>query len=156
MKGLKLSRNIKKQFLNIGVWYNSDITVNNHYVFTEVWYQKGIRVFGYFLDKNGCFLKYYSFFLRFCLLQENVHVHIMQYNSVVTSITKYLRAMSIDRFLDTYMPFYYETLLCNDKCKKILYSVLNTNSNKPTTVLKWTSKLNCNFDIHDVLKYPLR
>ena len=69
----KLSRNIKKQFLNIPVWYNSDITVNNHYVFIELWYQKGItlRVIGDFLDENGCFLKYYSFFERFCLLQEN-------------------------------------------------------------------------------------
>ena len=35
MKGLKLSRNIKKQFLNIPVWYNSDITVNNHYILLD-------------------------------------------------------------------------------------------------------------------------
>ena len=115
----KLSRNIKKQFLNIPVWYNSDITVNNHYryVFIKLWYQKGIRVIGDFQDENGCFLKYNSLFERFCLLQKNVHAQIMQYDSVVTSITKYLRAMSIDRFLgrrnvDTCMPFYYETLLC--------------------------------------------
>ena len=32
MKGLKLSRFIKKQFLNIPVWYNSNITVNSHYI----------------------------------------------------------------------------------------------------------------------------
>ena len=51
------------------------------------------------------------------------------------------------------MPFYFETLLYNDKCTKILNnSVLNTNSIKPTTVLKWISKLNCNFDIHEVFK----
>ena len=68
MKGLKLSRNIKKQFLNIP---DSDITVNNHYVFIKLWYQKGIRVIGDFRDENGCFWKYYSFFERFCLLQEN-------------------------------------------------------------------------------------
>ena len=65
--------------------------------------------------------------------------------------------MSIDRFLekrhfDTRMPFYFETMLCNDKCTTILYSVLNTNSINPTTVLKWISKLNCNFDIHEVFK----
>ena len=81
----------------------------------------------------------------------------MQYNSVVTSISKYLREMSIDRFLekinfDTCMPFFSETLLCNEKCTKILYSVLNTHSNKPTTVLKWISKLNCNFDIQVISK----
>ena len=46
------------------------------------------------------FFKYYSFFERFGLLQESVHVQIMQYNRVVTSITKYLRALSIDRFLE--------------------------------------------------------
>ena len=33
-----------------------------------------------------------------------------------------------------------------------MYSVLNTNSIKPTTVLKWISKLNCNFDIQEVFK----
>ena len=65
--------------------------------------------------------------------------------------------MSIDRFLekrhfDTRMPFYFETMLCNDKCTTILYSVLNTNSINPTTVLKWISKLNCNFDIKEVFK----
>ena len=81
----------------------------------------------------------------------------MKYNIVVTSITKYLRAMSIDRFLekrnfDTCMPFYNETLLCNEKCIQILYSVLNTNSIKPSTVLKWISKLNCNFYIQEIFK----
>ena len=66
--------------------------------------------------------------------------------------------MSIDKFLekkrniDTYFPFYYETLLSNEKCTTILYSVLNTNSIKPTTILKWISKLNCNFDIQEVFK----
>ena len=39
-----------------------DITVNNHYVFIKLWYQKGIRVIGDFLDENGCFLKYDFFF----------------------------------------------------------------------------------------------
>ena len=56
------------------------------------------------------------------------------------------------------MPFYYETLLCNEKCTKILYSVLNTNSIKPIaiTVLKWISKLNCNFDKTEVFKICLK
>ena len=53
----------------------------------------------------------------------------MQYNSVVTAITNCMRAMSIDRILEKRnfnicMPFYLETLLCYDKCTKILYSVL--------------------------------
>ena len=50
------------------------------------------------------------------------------------------------------MPFFYGTLLCNDKCTKIVHSVLNTNSIKPITVFKRISKLNCNFDIHEVFK----
>ena len=50
--GLKLSKIIKKHFLNMLVWYNSEITVNNNYVFIKLRYQKCIRVIGDFLDEN--------------------------------------------------------------------------------------------------------
>ena len=69
--------------------------------------------------------------------------------------------MSIDRFLekrnvDTCMPFYYETLLCYEKSTKILYSVLNINSIKLTTLnCTKSSKLNCNFDIQEVFRICL-
>ena len=54
------------------------------------------------------------------------------------------------------MPFYYETLLCNDTCTKIFYFVLNTKSLKITTVLKWISKLNCNFDVQEIFKICIK
>ena len=63
--------------------------------------------------------------------------------SVVTSITNYLRAMSIDNK---------ETLIlvCHSVSKhykRIVFCFI-----KPTTVVTWFSKLNCKFVIQEVLK----
>ena len=79
MKGLKLYRNIKHFYKNIPVWYKSDITVNNYTVLCliKLWYQRGFKVIGDFLlGEDGRF--WISFFYRFCLLNDNVHIQIMQ------------------------------------------------------------------------------
>lgn len=66
--------------------------------------------------------------------------------------------MSIDRFLEKenfilvcHSNVKYCCVMINLK-KKILYSVFNENSIKSNTVIKWISKSNFNFDIHEVFK----
>ena len=70
----------------------------------------------------------------------------MQYNSVISVISKCFKNMAIKRTILNksclpYLPFYYEYIFSNTKCSKIIYNVINKNCLKPTAISKWNSEL---------------
>ena len=61
IKTINRHPNIKYNFLNIPVWYNSNIRVANKTVFIKCWYEKGIKVLQNFFDEDCNFLVFEAF-----------------------------------------------------------------------------------------------
>lgn len=55
-----------------------------------------------------------------------------------------------------YLPFYFENILLNEKCTKVIYNCINKNNIVPTSIYKWNEELSPhgldNTCIEDVLK----
>lgn len=142
MKSFTYSPHFKNKFHYIPVWYNSNIKVNNKPVFFKSWYEKGIKVVQDFFD-DDCNL------LDFGVLKNTYNLSdscVMQYNSIVTAISKYLKSLLIDRssfkrLPNPYVPLFFEPLISSEKCSKIFYNFLNKNEAIPTSISKWEAEL---------------
>lgn len=131
---------VKENLPSIPVWYNTNIKVGMKTLFIKSWYEKGVKIISDFLDVDGNLLPHDIFQHRF-----NMNVCIMQYNSVVSAISRYLKSFltknSYQRFITPYIPIYYKSLLLYNKCTNVVYRQLNSCNVIPTSISKWESEL---------------
>ena len=105
-----------KHILNIPAWYNSGIKIGGKYVFNETLYLNGVTTIGDCLNENGIILSRKDFMERFHLSR----IPPMQYNSIISAISKYMSFLSIDRSslnrdCCLFMPYYFEPILLKDR-----------------------------------------
>ena len=86
----------------------------------------------------------------------------MQYNSIISAISKYMSFLSIDRSslirdCSPFMPYYFESILLKDKITKYIYICLTSNDCKPSAINKWNNELSdvlvddlCVYDVFNV------
>eukprot|EP00105_Crassostrea_gigas_P040116 XP_019924264.1 PREDICTED: uncharacterized protein LOC109619185 [Crassostrea gigas] len=131
---------VKENLPSIPVWYNTNIKVGMKTLFIKSWYEKGVKIISDFLDVDGNLLPHDIFQHRF-----NMNVCIMQYNSVVSAISRYLKSFltknSYQGFITPYIPIYYKSLLLYNKCTNVVYRQLNSCNVIPTSISKWESEL---------------
>lgn len=77
----------------VPVWYNTNICVGNECIYINTWYQHGVKIIADFLDEDGNFLLQEEFTQKFRLID----ICTMQYNSIISSISKFLNVMSVKR-----------------------------------------------------------
>lgn len=111
-----------------------------------------------FLDVDGNLLPHDIFQHRFYM-----NVCIMQYNSVVSAISRYLKSFltknSYQGFITPYIPIYYKSLLLHNKCTNVVYRQLNSCNVIPTSISKWESELvqyGANICVMMLLMYALK
>ena len=91
------------------------------------------------------------------------YVCTMQYNSIISVILKYLKYLAIDRTIlmkgslpTCSLPYYFETIIPNEKCTKIIHYSLNKTNVIPTSISKWNNELSLfrptNPCVHDVFR----
>lgn len=157
MKNTENEMYAKNNFLNVPVWFNSNIRINNNSVFYKKWYQNGVKNVGDFLSNEGNFLTKNMFQQKFNISR----ICIMQYNSIITAISSFLKCMSLNKNVvesryGPYLPFYFENILLNEKCTKVIYNCINKNNIVPTSIYKWNEELSPhgleNICIQDVFK----
>lgn len=72
-------------------------------------------------------------------------VCILQYNSVVSAISKYLESFltknSYQGFITPCIPIYFNFLFLHNKCTNVVYIHLNSCHVIPTSIPKWDSEL---------------
>ena len=148
---------IKDNFLNIPVWYNSNIKVANKTVFIKSWYEKGIKVLQDFFDEDCNLLVFEAFKCTYNLR----NICIMQYNSITTAILKYLRFLHVDRTFvkllpNPCIPIFFQGVIPFEKCTRNIYKLLNDKEVVPTAIEKWNIELAQygvdNVSIKDVFK----
>ena len=92
--------NIKDNFPNIPVGYNSNKRVANKTVFIKSCYEKGIKVLQDLFDEDCNLLVFEAFKWTYNIR----NICIMQYNSITTAILKYLRFFHVDRTFVKLLP----------------------------------------------------
>ena len=81
----------------------------------------------------------------------------MQYSGIISVISKYLKYLAVDRTtlmkgsLPTCsLPYYFETIILNEKCTKRICDSLNTDV-IPNSISKWNAELSVfTFSMHRV------
>ena len=126
----------------VPVWYNTNICVGNECIYINTWYQHGVKIIADFLDEDGNFLLQEEFTQKFRLID----ICTMQYNSIISSISKFLNVMSVKRSevkkkCFPYIPLYFKPILLNKKCSKVLYDMINSNNIIPKAIQKWNTEL---------------
>lgn len=109
MKNTENEMYAKNNFLNVPVWFNSNIRINNNSVFYKKWYQNGVKNVGDFLSNEGNFLTKNMFQQKFNISR----ICIMQYNSIITAISSFLKCMSLNKNVveSRYGPYLYLFIL---------------------------------------------
>lgn len=95
------------------------------------------------------FYKMMASFLSKIMFQQRFNIsgiYVMQYNSIITAISSFLKCMSLNKNVvesrcGPYLPFYFENILLNEKCTKVIYNCINKNNIVPTSVYKWNEEL---------------
>ena len=128
-------------FLNCQIFYNKNILVDNKFVVNKYWADKNILFINDLVNKNG---NLYS-------LQEfehiyNIKTNFLTYHSMVTAINKYKNKI-VDNVLEknTILPgisYNIKPLISNIKGCKIMYNILNKNTESPTSQAKWKELYN--------------
>lgn len=110
----------KDNFLNTPVWYNSNIHIANKNVFIKAWYKNGVKVIQDFYDENCKFLGIDDFKCKYNIKD----ICIMQYNSVKTAISKFLKMFNIERTSakrnpNPFIPFFSKQLYPTKSAQKL-------------------------------------
>ena len=122
-------------FLQCPIFYNKNITVDNKYVFNKNWDDKNILFINDLVTQNG---NLYS-------LQEfeeiyNTKTNFLTYHNLITAINKYRNKISDDRWKKVAIlpgiPYNVEPLISSKKGCKIMYTILNSNTEFPTSQTK--------------------
>ena len=90
------------------------------------------------------------------------HIPPMQYNSIISAISKCVSFLSIDRSslnrdYSPFMPYYFESILLEDKITKYIYICLTSNDCISSAINKWNNELSdvlvddlCVYDVFNV------
>ena len=153
-----------KYIFIIPVWYTFGIKIGGKHFLIEILYLNRVTTCGDFLNKNGIILSRKDFMERFHLS----HIPPMQYNSIISAISKYMSFLSIDRSslnrdCSPFMPYYFESLLLKDKITKYIYIYLTSNDCISSAINKWNNELSdvlvddlCVYDVlMSVLEPPM-
>lgn len=105
----------KQKFFSMPVWYNTNICVGNKTIYVKLWYEHGVKIVSDFLNNDGTFLSQHDFEKQFSL----TNICTMQFNSVISAISKFLKTMSVNRSdvskdFSPFIPFYFEYILLNE------------------------------------------
>ena len=109
-------RELKNKYCNAPVWYNSNLKIGNKCVFFQKWYLNGVKTIGDFISVDGGLISKTVFQQNFNLS----YVCTMQYNSIISVISKYLKYLAVDRTTPMKgsqptcsLPYYFETIIPN-------------------------------------------
>lgn len=89
----------------------------------------------------------------------------MQNDSIITSIFKYLKLLSIDRSPikrnpNPCMSVFLQPVLISDKCTKFIYNHLNEKEDVPTAIKQWRTEITAygvdDISVNDVFKICLK
>ena len=143
----------KQKFFSMPVWYNTNICVGNKTIYVKLWYEHGVKIVSDFLNNDGTFLSQHDFEKQFSL----TNICTMQFYSVISAISKFLKTMSVNRSdvskdFSPFIPFYFEYILLNEKCSKVLYQLINSKDIVPKAIQKWNTELSLHLDINDSVK----
>jgi exonuclease III len=141
-KKIEQDKNVKFKIFTLPIWYNSSINIGGKCIFIKNWYQHGVKIVGDFLSDDNSFLSKYMFEQKFHISD----ISVMQYNSVISALSKCFKVLKIERtcILKTcfpYLPFYFENILPNVRCTNIIYNCINTTEVTPTSIPKWKLEL---------------
>ena len=114
-------RKVKNKYCNASVWFNSNIKIDNKCAFSQKLYQNGVKSIGDFILVDGGFISKTVFKQDFNLS----YVCIMQYNSIISAISKYFKYLAVDQTIPMNsslptccLPYYCENIIPNEKCTK--------------------------------------
>ena len=132
----------ENDFFRTPLWYNPCIKVGNEGLFMKTWYNKGIATVGDMFDDESNFLSVNALKQRY----NFESVCIMQYNSVISAISNFMKIVSIKRncvkiVCKPSISFYYEPILLYEKCTKVIYRLLNESYTDPNSISRWNSEL---------------
>ena len=131
----------EEYFLASPIFNNQDIKVGSQPVWIKHWYKKGVRFVNDLINENGEFYskdeseRIYVIkanFIQFQGLVQTIKVHIRPHN--VRSFTKKLQS--------PFIPTNIHLLIKSKKGGKDFYTILCTNTEKPTSQPKWNSIYN--------------
>ena len=116
--------------------------MGNEGLFIKTWYNKGKTTVGDMFDDESNFLSVNALKQRY----NFEFVCIMQYNSVISAISNFMKTVSIKRncvkiVCKPSIPFYYEPILFYEKCTKVIYRLLNESYTDPNSISRWNSEL---------------
>lgn len=124
------------------IWYNTNICVGNKTIYVKLWYEHGVKIVSDFLNNDGTFLSQHDFEKQFSL----TNIFTMQFNSVISAISKFFKTMSVNRSdlskdFSPFIPFYFGYILLNEKCSKVLCQLINSKDIVPKAIQKWNTEL---------------
>ena len=131
-----IRQNTEDFVLSSPIFHNHNINIGNKPVWINNWYKNGVKHINDLISENG------EFYLR----EEferiyNIKTNFVQYQGIIHAIRVYARSHNIIRFSSKLkLPFITVNIYLFIKSKqggKDFYTVLNRNSDKPTSQAKW-------------------
>ena len=116
---------------------NNNIKIAGQAVLYETWYNKGVQYINDLLNENGMFYTEQEF--NDCF---KIKTNFIQYNGLILAIKNYagqLNILNISKQKESYpiIPHYLLIYLKSRKGSKDFYHILNKNTEKPTSQIKW-------------------
>ena len=132
-----------ENLLSSSIYYNENIIIGSGTHFVKHWYHNGLNYINDMINIDG----------TFHTLQElnhtyNINMNFLQYLSITTSIKNLIRNTQNDeiniKLPLPLIPHSIEMYIMNKKGAKMMYSLLNTNNEKPTSQGLWNNKYKIN------------
>ena len=153
MQGQLLHEKSPCSLTYLPIWHNSNIKIGNKSVFFKSWCKKGVVYVADFLDDRGNLLSKAQFEKKFIM----TNINFMQYTSIKSSITSFLKKIKFDRTTFKHeqlplMPYYFKCILTENKCNKVVYKMLNTREGIPTALQKWNTTFQFDGELKQVTR----
>lgn len=135
-------KNDTEDYSKCPLFYNSNILIGNKSIFLKSWYDKGIRYINDILDENGRILNKATFEKI-----SDMKVNYLHYMGMENAISKYLKLNDssiecLTKVDNPIIPKHVHIILINKRGTKLIYEVLTSNNESPTSQIKWNQRYN--------------
>ena len=135
-------------FLSQPLWHNELTKVGGRCIFYKSWFEKGIVHIIDLTDNEGRFLSFIDFTNRF-----NINTNFLTYQGIIEMLKKLKNKCTDSQTINFQRPFIPATiqLVLKDLkgCQSIYKSLINNETQIPTSQRKWQTKLN----LHNEFKW---